>query len=93
MSKRNKIPVSIAAKELFLSDRTCCVCRKSRKPVQLHHINSDSSDNTPQNLAVLCFDCHRETQIVGGFDRKLDSDQIILYKEEFHYAYIRVKNK
>jgi len=37
-------------------------------------------------LAVLCFDCHRETQIRGGFDRKLDSDQIILYRDDWHSA-------
>lgn len=32
------------------------------------------------NLAVLCLDCHRETQIRGGFDRKLDAAQVRLYK-------------
>jgi tetratricopeptide (TPR) repeat protein len=32
---------------------------------------------------VLCFDCHRETQIRGGFDRKLDADQVILYRDDW----------
>jgi tetratricopeptide (TPR) repeat protein len=32
---------------------------------------------------VLCFDCHRETQISGGFDRKLDSEQVSLYRDDW----------
>jgi hypothetical protein len=35
------------------------------------------------NLAVLCFDCHRDTQIRGGFDRKLDAAQVRLYKADW----------
>ncbi|WP_227985633.1 HNH endonuclease signature motif containing protein, partial [Nocardia spumae] len=64
------------------SDRTCCVCR-NKKPVQIHHIDDNPSNNDFGNLAVLCFDCHRETQIQGGFDRKLDSDQVALYRRHW----------
>jgi hypothetical protein len=60
------------------------VCRGRGKPVQIHHIDDDPSNNSPNNLAVLCFDCHRDTQIRGGFDRKLDSDQIVLYRDDWH---------
>jgi tetratricopeptide (TPR) repeat protein len=81
--KRSEIPSEIAARILFLSDRRCCVCRVSDKPVQIHHIDDDASNHDPLNLAVLCFDCHRNTQITGGFDRKLDSDQILLYKDDW----------
>ena len=81
-SRRAPIPPEISARVLFESDRTCCVCRQRGKPVQIHHINEDSSDNALRNLAVLCFDCHRETQITGGFDRKLDSDQVTLYRND-----------
>jgi hypothetical protein len=35
------------------------------------------------NFAVLCFDCHTETQISGGFHRKLDADQVILYRDDW----------
>jgi hypothetical protein len=34
-------------------------------------------------LAVLCFDCHRDTQIRGGFDRKLDAAQVVLYRNDW----------
>ncbi|MAM53958.1 HNH endonuclease signature motif containing protein [uncultured Microbacterium sp.] len=80
-AKKNRIPIpqDLAARVLFDSDRTCCVCR-TRKPVQIHHVDDDPSHNVYDNLAVLCFDCHRDTQIQGGFDRKLDSEQVRLYR-------------
>lgn len=80
---RTEIPSEVAAQVLFISDRTCCVCRTRGKPVQIHHIDDDPSHNDKQNLAVLCFDCHRETQIRGGFDRKLDAEQVILYRSDW----------
>src|SRR6266853_4569931 len=91
MAKKNRveIPDAIAAEVLFLSDRTCCVCRE-RRPVQIHHIDEDPSNYEARNLAVLCFYCHRDTQIRGGFDRKLDSTQIRRYRDDWH---IRVANK
>ena len=80
---RATIPAEIAARILFLSDRTCCVCRVRGKPVQIHHVNEDPSNNELRNLAVLCLECHRETQLHGGFDRKLDADQVILYRDDW----------
>jgi len=82
--KRESIPNDIAARSLFISDRTCCVCRMSGKPVQIHHVDEDPSNNLIKNLAILCFDCHRDTQIRGGFDRKLDADQVLLYRDDWH---------
>jgi hypothetical protein len=86
MSKKERaeIPKHIAARVLFLSNRTCCVCRSEGKPVQIHHIDENPANNAVANLAVLCFDCHRETQIRGGFDRKLDADQVILYRDDWY---------
>ena len=81
--KRIEIPPGIAARILFRQDRTCCVCRVKGKAVQIHHLDEDPSNFREENLAVLCLDCHRETQIRGGFDRKLDADQVILYREDW----------
>lgn len=81
---RESIPSELAARVLFLTDRTCCVCRIRGKPVQIHHIDGNPSHNSLENLAVLCFDCHRDTQVRGGFDRKLDSEQVILYQDNWH---------
>jgi hypothetical protein len=80
---RSEIPKEVAARVLFLADRTCCVCRTRGKPVQIHHIDEDPSNSVAVNLAVLCFDCHRDTQIHGGFDRKLDADQVVLYRDDW----------
>jgi hypothetical protein len=53
------------------------------KTGQIHHIDDDPSNNEESNLSVLCLVCHRETQIRGGFDRKLDASQIILYRDNW----------
>jgi len=87
--KRIKIPNEIAARVLFLSDRTCCVCRIGNKPIQIHHMDENPENNEISNLCVLCFGCHRDTQIRGGFDRKLDSEQLILY----HNDWLRIVSK
>ncbi|MCY8028924.1 HNH endonuclease [Bacillus inaquosorum] len=80
---RVEIPNDIVAKVLFLSDRTCCVCRSAKKPIQIHHIDENPANNHPDNLAVLCLDCHNDTMIKGGFGRKLNADQIILYRNDW----------
>jgi hypothetical protein len=82
--ERVEIPKDVAARVLFLADRTCCVCRQEGKPVQIHHLDDDPSNNALPNLSVLCFDCHRETQIRGGFDRKLDADQVLLFRNDWY---------
>ena len=81
---RISVPRALAAQVLFDSDRICCVCREWGKPVQLHHIDENPANNQFGNLAVLCFDCHRNTQLSGGFDRKLDADQVRLYRDDWY---------
>jgi hypothetical protein len=82
--ERAEIPKDIAARVLFLSNRTCCICEREGRPVQIHHIDENPANNTEANLSVLCLDCHHETQIRGGFDRKLDSEQVILYRDNWY---------
>jgi hypothetical protein len=79
---RANVPRDVATEVLFLSDRTCCVCRE-RKPVQIHHIDENPSNCDPDNLAVLCLDCHHQTQSKGGFDRKLDAHLVRRYREDW----------
>lgn len=80
---RVPIPANVAAQALFRSDRTCCVCHIAGKQVQIHHINDDPSDNHPENLAVLCLECHAQTQISGGFGRKLNAKLVTLYRDHW----------
>jgi len=88
---RQSIPEELAAKVLFVSDRVCCVCRIKKKPVQIHHIDEDPSNNSFENLAVLCFDCHLETQISGGFHRKLNAEQVTLYRSDWIVRVARLR--
>lgn len=80
---RRPIPEKIAAAVLVAHDRTCCVCQQQGKRVQIHHIDENPSNNDPENLAALCFDCHDETQIRGGFARSLTAAQVIQYRDEW----------
>jgi hypothetical protein len=60
------------------------VCRERGKPIQIHHIDDNPANNDALNLAVLCFDCHDDTQIRGGFGRKLDAAQVIQYRDDWN---------
>lgn len=85
MPKKIRIPVPrpLAAEILVSSDRTCCVCRQPRKSVQLHHIDENPANNDPQNIAVLCLQCHDDTQLTGGFGRRLDAPTVALYRKNW----------
>ena len=81
--KRIPIPEDLAADVLLAADRTCCVCRENGKAVQIHHIDGDPSNNTLENLVVLCLEHHNQTQIKGGFGRKLDAAQVTRYRDKW----------
>ncbi|MCG9134051.1 HNH endonuclease, partial [Candidatus Poribacteria bacterium] len=78
-----RIPNDLAADVMFASDSTCCVCEERGKAVQIHHIDENPSNNVFENLSVLCLECHNKTQLKGGFDRKLNSDLIIKYRNQW----------
>lgn len=68
---------------MFAADRTCCVCRDRGRPVQIHHVDEDPSNNDPANLAVMCLLCHDETQVRGGFGRKLNAVLVLQYRTDW----------
>jgi|GEM_PF-778456 len=90
---RKSIPPPLAAEILYMSNRTCCVCTEPGKPVQIHHIDEEPSNNSVANLAVLCLHCHEETQKTGGFGRKLDSAQVFKFREEWLIRVNRRRSK
>lgn len=51
--------------------------------MQLHHIDDDPANSVLENLAVLCTDCHNQTLLRGGFDRKLEAAQVRVYKADW----------
>jgi hypothetical protein len=80
---RTNIPEDVASGVLFEQDHTCCVCREPGKHVQIHHIDEDPSNNSSRNLAVLCLEHHNDTQMSGGFGRKLSPATVTLYRDEW----------
>lgn len=80
---RTSIPGDLATEVQFASHRTCCVCRERGKETQIHHIDRDPSNNTFENLAVLCLQCHSEAHIEGGFGRKLTASLVTKYRDEW----------
>jgi hypothetical protein len=80
---RTSVPRAIATDIQFRSDRTCCVCQERGKPTQIHHIDEDPRNNASTNLALLCLHCHDETQVKGGFGRKLDAGQVAQYRDDW----------
>lgn len=57
---RKAIPNSKEKKVLVMSKHCCCICQAERiyKPVAIHHIDGNNSNNKLENLAVLCLDHH-----------------------------------
>jgi hypothetical protein len=83
--KKTRIPIpdEMATEVMFAADRTCCVCHESGKQVQIHHIDEDPSHNEVDNLTVLCLECHAQTQIAGGFGRKLNANLVRRYRSHW----------
>lgn len=54
--------------------------------VQIHHINSDPSDNAWANLAVLCLPHHDEATAPDGLTAKLRPSEIEVYKTRWEGA-------
>lgn len=80
---RTPIPPDISAQVMYEHDRTCCVCNEPGKAVQIHHIDEDPSNHAPENLAVLCLQHHEETQVRGGFGKKLRDVDIRKHRDEW----------
>jgi len=80
---RTPIPDDVAARVLHEHERTCCVCTIRGRTVQIHHIDDNNSNHDFENLAVLCFECHNETQIRGGFGRKLGETEVRLARADW----------
>ena len=68
---------------VFESDRTCCVCRDRSRPVKIHHIDGNHSNNERSNLAVLCDPCHTLAHTKIPFSRNLTPDQVRMYDESW----------
>jgi hypothetical protein len=85
MTRRSKVPNRTKASVLFDNDHTCCICRERGKHVQTHHIDGDSSNNNPTNIAVLCLDCHSKVTGTSGLGREYSSIEVGKYKRDWEF--------
>lgn len=79
--KRIAIPQAIQTEVLVANRHACCVCQKHR--VQLHHIDSDPSNNAIDNIACLCLDHHDMATALASLTKKLTPSQVKIYKKEW----------
>lgn len=89
---RTIIPANLAADVMFASDNTCCMCRERGKALQIHHIDENPSNSVFGNLSVLCLECHNDTQVKGGFGRKLNDILVVKYRDEWLETVKRRRN-
>lgn len=80
---RIEIPERISSTLLFLNRHRCCICREPRKPVQIHHIDENPSNNNMRNLAVLCVECHSTVSGNQGFGKNYSKKEIGLFKKDW----------
>jgi len=78
--KRVKIDDELASEILYRSEHTCCLCKNEGKPVQIHHINEDPSDNRMENLAVVCVECQNKIHRKGGIEKSYLPDEVRKHK-------------
>lgn len=91
MSKpRTPIPDDVSAEVMFQHDRTCCICHSRDLAVQIHHIDEDPTNHTVNNLAALCLEHHEQTQIRGGFGRKLKAADVVRSRDDWIFR-VRVR--
>ena len=77
---RRRTPTLIEDEILFRSDHTCCICRVKGKDVQIHHIDGNSANNRPDNLAIVCLDCHSRVTGTRGMGKAYKSGEVKRYK-------------
>ena len=78
--KRVKIHNEVASEILYKNEHTCCLCKEQGKPVQIHHINEDPSDNSMENLAVVCVECQNKIHRKGGIEKSYLPDEVKKHK-------------
>ncbi len=83
---RKAIPEAVVADLLIGARRRCCLCvylgnDRSRKRIQIAHIDRNSANDDPQNLVPLCLDHHDEYDSRTSQSKGLTQSELRHYKE------------
>lgn len=78
---RVPIPDSVRTQVLLANQHACCVCQSI--DVQIHHIDSNASNNDLSNLAVLCLPHHDKATAPPSLTARLKPAEILTYKKSW----------
>ncbi len=86
---RKSISTQIQAEILVKSRRRCCICfglnrNTGLKGGQIAHLDRNSSNNTPENLAFLCFDHHDEYDSITSQRKGFTAIEVKEYRRELY---------
>ncbi len=86
---RRATPEPVEAEVLIRSRRRCCLCfglfsDRLFKRGQIAHLDRDSSNNRPENLAFLCFDHHDEHDSRRSQGKGFTIDEAKHYRRELY---------
>jgi hypothetical protein len=82
---RRDIPKALVDGLLVANNHTCCICNLHGH-VEIHHIDSNPSNNSIGNLAVLCRNCHSRVSGNEGLGRHYAQGEVLLYKRRWESA-------
>lgn len=90
--RRKALPPEVAVDVLATSRRRCCVCLAlasddAEKNGQIVHLDHDSSNNDPDNLAFLCLEHHDQYDSRTSQSKGLTIGEVKRYRTELH-AYV-----
>jgi len=94
MDRKGRKPISKEIEEVILyrSDHTCCICRDKANDVHIHHIDGDPRNNTFDNLAVVCLNCHSKITGKRGLGRAYKPGEIKKYKQAWEDHVQKIRN-
>jgi hypothetical protein len=84
---RKKLSRGVHERTLSANSHVCCVCKRRGIGVNVHHIDHDPGNNSPENLAVLCVaehDAHHRPSASPALAHlDLSADAIRRYKSDW----------
>jgi hypothetical protein len=57
---RGRVNARLRARVFACYRRRCHECKRSDRPLEVHNVSGDPTDNRIANTVPLCRDCHRE---------------------------------
>jgi phosphopantothenoylcysteine synthetase/decarboxylase len=79
---RVTVPENVRLDVIARANSRCCICQTPF--VQVHHIDSDPSNNDPGNLAPLCPNCHNQAHATAGMTVNLTPSRVAALRDRWY---------